>query len=100
MFRLLKESAASSEAGGRYWTTCGLHGGARNRSLPGSPGRLLGGFARRFQRHARPVPGIQATRRRVDIRTSTRFSAPAGSYRLELAMHVPTWMAGTRPAMT
>jgi hypothetical protein len=41
------------------------------------------------------VPGIHAVRRRVDIRTSTRFSASLAPY-TQLAMRVPTGMAGTR----
>jgi hypothetical protein len=45
------------------------------------------------------VPGIHVVRRRVDVRTATLLDARR-LYRLELAMHVPTWMAGTRPAMT
>jgi hypothetical protein len=45
------------------------------------------------------VPGIHAVRRRVDIGTSMPFSAPL-ALRLELAMHVPTWMPGTSPGVT
>ena len=45
------------------------------------------------------VPGIHAVRRRVDIRTSTRFSGLA-AYSPGPVQRVPARMAGTSPAMT
>jgi hypothetical protein len=46
------------------------------------------------------VPGIHAVGRRVVIRTFNALLGARWLHRMELAMHVPTWMAGTRPAMT
>ena len=51
-------------------------------------------------RHARACPGYPRRERGRVCQNSNAFLGARRRYRLEPALHVPAWMAGTSPAMT